>query len=80
MAGPEFWQTGRGVKFFDADVPRLIKALERIVASLEVEMPERVHCSRCGKPVSTPVPKKTIVRAWVECPECIEKEVAKDGL
>ncbi len=26
----------------------------------------------CGKSVSTPVPTDTIVRAHVECPECIE--------
>jgi len=35
---------------------------------------ERIHCMKCGKSVSTPVPKDTIVRAWVECPECIEKD------
>ena len=26
----------------------------------------------CGKSVSTPVPRDTIVRAYVECPECLE--------
>ena len=44
----------------------------------EPEMPEaieyeRLHCLNCGKSVSTPVPKDTIVRAWIQCPECIEK-------
>jgi hypothetical protein len=34
---------------------------------------ERIHCASCGKPVSTPVPKPTIVRAWVECPECVNE-------
>lgn len=34
---------------------------------------ERIHCAQCGKAVSTPVPKPTIVRAWVECPECVSK-------
>ncbi len=34
---------------------------------------ERIHCDNCGKSVSTPVPKDTLVRAWVQCPECIEK-------
>ena len=34
---------------------------------------ERIRCSRCGKSVSTPVPAETVVRAWVECPECIEQ-------
>lgn len=34
----------------------------------------RIKCSRCGKSVSTPVPLNTVVRAWIECPECIEKK------
>jgi DNA-directed RNA polymerase subunit RPC12/RpoP len=34
----------------------------------------RIRCMNCGKSVSTPVPKETVVRAWVECPECIEKK------
>lgn len=34
---------------------------------------ERIHCSDCGKPVSSPVPVGTTVRAWLECPECIKK-------
>jgi hypothetical protein len=37
------------------------------------EHEERIRCMNCGKSVSTPVPKDTLVRAWVECPECIEK-------
>lgn len=37
------------------------------------ETTERIWCMTCGKSVSTEVPKNTIVRAWVECPECIEK-------
>jgi DNA-directed RNA polymerase subunit RPC12/RpoP len=31
-----------------------------------------LKCSNCGKIVSSPVPDNTIVRAWIECPECIE--------
>lgn len=34
----------------------------------------RIYCSRCGASVSSEVPDNTIIRAWVECPECIEKE------
>jgi hypothetical protein len=30
----------------------------------------------CGKGVSTEVPEDTIVRAWVECPECLERKSA----
>jgi DNA-directed RNA polymerase subunit RPC12/RpoP len=41
-----------------------------------------LYCSACGKQVSTaffPVPTETpdrgiIVRAWIACPECVEKE------
>lgn len=42
-----------------------------------------LHCHSCGKQVSTgfiPVPTETpdqglIVRAWIECPECIEQRM-----
>ena len=33
-----------------------------------------VHCSRCGKAVSNDLPYEGIVRAYVECPECLGKE------
>ena len=33
----------------------------------------RIRCCRCGEPASSEVPDGTIVRAWVECPECVEK-------
>lgn len=33
-----------------------------------------VTCSRCCKQVSNPTGVEMIVRAWVECPECIEKD------
>lgn len=32
----------------------------------------RLRCNRCGKSVSTEVDAGTIVRAWIECPECID--------
>jgi hypothetical protein len=31
-----------------------------------------LRCSRCGAKVSTPVPLSTVVRAWIECSECVE--------
>lgn len=34
----------------------------------------RLRCFYCGKSVSTEVPDGTIVRASLECPECIERE------
>ena len=33
-----------------------------------------VACSRCGKQCSNETSQEMIVRAWIECPECIEKE------
>lgn len=33
----------------------------------------KLKCNKCGKSVSTEVPETTIVRGWIECPECIEK-------
>ena len=33
----------------------------------------KIRCCKCGENVSTEVPDETIVRGWVECPECIEK-------
>lgn len=40
-------------------------------------MTEYVRCSGCGKQVSTPVPRGTVIRAWIECPECIESRQDK---
>jgi hypothetical protein len=44
---------------------------------------ESINCSRCGERVSSMVPEGTMVRAFVECPECIAKipeAVPLDGL
>ena len=34
----------------------------------------RLRCGACVKSVSTEVAVETVVRAWLECPECIEKQ------
>lgn len=39
MAGPEFFQTLMGKRFYEGDVPRIIKALERIADALEKSTP-----------------------------------------
>lgn len=39
MAGPEFWQTGMGRKFYDHDVPELTKSLNRLAAATEAKAP-----------------------------------------
>lgn len=36
-----------------------------------------VYCSKCGKRVSNEVPEDLVVRAWIECPECLEAK--KEG-
>jgi DNA-directed RNA polymerase subunit RPC12/RpoP len=33
----------------------------------------QLKCNHCGKPVSTEVPDDTVVRASIECPECVER-------
>ena len=35
-----------------------------------------IRCNKCSKSVSSEVPGNIIVRAWVECPECVEKDSA----
>lgn len=34
----------------------------------------RVKCMNCGKSVSSPLRDPIIIRAYVICPECIEKD------
>lgn len=41
---------------------------------------ERIYCNQCGKSVSTEVPDDTIVRAWVECPECVKSPQEKSQM
>jgi hypothetical protein len=40
----------------------------------------RLTCNNCGKIVSTEVPDNTVVRACLECPECIEKQYVSKKL
>lgn len=30
----------------------------------------KILCNLCGKIVSTEIPDNTLIRAWIECPEC----------
>lgn len=34
----------------------------------------KIRCNLCGKSVSTEVPSTTVIRAWIECPECTESK------
>lgn len=41
----------------------------------------RVCCSHCGGAVSNPLPVPVIVRAFVECPDCVaRRDAARDDL
>jgi hypothetical protein len=37
----------------------------------------KILCNGCGRSGSTDIPNDTIIRAWVECPECIDKKRSK---
>lgn len=37
---------------------------------------DHVRCSRCGRRCSNEVPVELVVRAWVECPECVRAQPA----
>lgn len=39
----------------------------------------RIRCLQCGKSVSTEVPEDTVIRAWIECPECTEAKEKSDA-
>jgi len=39
-----------------------------------------INCNICGKPVSTSVPEGTVIKAWVECPECIERQDEENSM
>lgn len=39
----------------------------------------RVRCMVCGKSVSSPLREPVTVRAWIICPECIEKHGVDGG-
>ena len=43
------------------------------------EETERIRCSNCGKSVSTPVQKGTVIIAYIQCPECIELEEREEA-
>ena len=64
------WTRAVGTEGYDK---REWEELGEVIRKL-AEVEERVLCMNCGKSVSSPVPKGTVIRAWVECPECIEKK------
>lgn len=32
----------------------------------------QIYCMSCGIPVSTEVPDSTVIRAWIECAQCLD--------
>lgn len=78
--GPEFFQTVMGRKFYEADVPRALKALERIADALERIVDVAEHIAAEQYPVeleeeesipSEPEPEpKTGEQVCCDEPEC----------
>lgn len=46
----------------------------KVMQAFDTLTAERIRCSRCGASVSSPVPQDTIVRAFIECGDCLEKQ------
>lgn len=78
---------GAGLPWENSD--RVAATFQAILARLDNDTNESqvsfLKCNNCGKCVSTafyPVPTDTpdkgiIVRAWIECPECLEKRISE---
>lgn len=60
-----------------AEVMRLRAELQ--LASNFSDGTHRLHCTECGKSVSSPVHSETVVRAVLTCPECIPKIWPEDA-
>jgi len=47
----QFFQTRMGAKFYEADVPRIARALERIADGLDKKADAAPKCIDCGEPI-----------------------------
>jgi hypothetical protein len=63
--GPQFFQTRMGTRFYEADVPRIANALERIAAALEARTPR--------EPETIPE-QKTGESLCCDDPDCPDKD------
>lgn len=74
--GPEFFQTIMGRKFFDADVPRAIRALEQIADALEQIGEALQHIAAEEYPVEVPESIEPKVGEQICCddPDCPDKD------
>ena len=66
MGGPEFYQTMMGRRFFEGQLPALIKALNRIADAMESKEPD---CQTCGRPMGV-----DDTSDGVECIPCESKD------
>jgi hypothetical protein len=48
-----------------------VLSIEQQARECESDGTYRVRCSICGNSVSNPLPIAVIVRAWVECADCL---------
>lgn len=78
------FREGREQLSDDSKLAELVEALDGwLTGNGEMPLrwtkkPERIRCAKCGKSVSTLVPANTVIRACVQCPECIEKEAEQE--
>lgn len=56
-----------------ADIAETIGALVERIRSRQRDEWTVLKCSDCGAQVSSQVPANTVVRAWIQCPECLEE-------
>jgi len=74
--GPEFFQTGMGRKFYEADVPRIAKGIERLAAAVEKQ---NELMERCLQLQVSPDSLKTLTGPFMTS-EGDEREVPQRNL
>ena len=81
--GPEFFQTIMGKKFYEADVPRALRALERIADALErcVDVAEHIAAEQYPVEIEEPesIEQKNGEQICCDDPECPEPGATNKG-
>jgi hypothetical protein len=62
--GPEFWETVRGARFYDGQVPRLVKALEIIAERLPATPPNHADALAATLRTLLPLAEAGATEIW----------------
>lgn len=62
------------VKEATVNLREILVSFDEAMAQAAAKASKPLSCTVCGKPASSPVPESTVVRGFIECPECIEKQ------